>query len=84
MNKIIAISTALLLTGSVYAGNDDQYSGHSESKKFATAVQPGVGDQYGSVVFGSDNPAGERTKVQRGSNEGYGSILLDLGHNIDW
>ena len=86
MKKIIAMSTALLLVGGAYAAgeNQDLYSGNSDSKKFSTAVQPGVGDQYGSVLFINEKPDGTPNEAQSGSNDGYGSVLRDMGHNIDW
>ena len=64
-------------------GNPDLYSGVSESSRLPTAIQPGIGDAYGSMLL----PGGlsERPHVhQKGTNDGYGSILIDIGHDIDW
>ena len=88
--KTIIASAAMLLSTSVFAGpfavtqDPNQYDGYEGSKVFPTAVQPGIGDNYGSsFLFKSGFIKGEH-KTNQGSHGAYGSSLLDLGHPIDW
>ncbi|MBL3589968.1 MAG: hypothetical protein JMN24_09275 [gamma proteobacterium endosymbiont of Lamellibrachia anaximandri] len=92
--KKIAFTAALLLSANLYAGgssefayngydgNPDLFVGSSGSTSLPTAVQPGIGDAYGDVRLGGVNNSGH--VGQRGSNEAYGSTILDQGHSIDW
>ena len=67
----------------VFDGNPDLYDGYADAQDLPTAVQPGVGDAYGSVLLPggyADSPTAER----QGTHDGYGSILIDIGHNLDW
>jgi hypothetical protein len=92
MKQIILASTALMFSSTLIAGvfdapfevgNPDLYSGTSDSSKLPTAVQPGIGDAYASQLL----PGGvvKRPHVhKKGANDGYGSILIDVGHDIDW
>ena len=91
MNKIV-LSVALLLSSSAFAGtfnssfeadNPDLYSGNADSRQLSTAVQPGIGDAYGSVLL-SGGITDSRHVAQKGTNDGYGNILIDIGHNLDW
>lgn len=89
--KKTAIFTALVLSSGTYAGtfnssfevgNSDLYDGVPESQRLPTAVQPGVGDAYGSSLL----PGGfaKTNHVhQKGAHDYYGSILIDIGHKID-
>lgn len=90
--KKIVLSVALILSSGAYAGtfnsafevgNSDLYDGVANSQKLPTAVQPGIGDAYGSVLL-PGGLAQSRHVAQKGSNDGYGSILIDIGHNLDW
>ncbi|MEN8178960.1 MAG: hypothetical protein ABFS39_10095 [Pseudomonadota bacterium] len=90
--KKIALTAALILSSGVYAGtfnssfeagNSDLYDGVGDSQKLPTAVQPGIGDAYGSVLL-PGGYADSQHVVQKGTNDGYGSILIDIGHDLDW
>jgi hypothetical protein len=88
--KTIIASVAMLLSTSVFAGpfavtqDPNQYDGYAGSKTFPTAIQPGIGDNYGSsFLFKSGFIKGEYMN-KHGNNDAYGSSLLDLGHAIDW
>jgi hypothetical protein len=90
--KTIAFSTALLVSGGVFAGTlsshlEEDYShlftGVETSRGMPTAVQPGIGDSHDAGLFSSASQATDRVGRQ-GSHDAYGSILIDLGHNIDW
>ena len=88
--KTIIASAAMLLSTSVFAGpfavtqDPDQYDGHEGSKVFPTAVQPGIGDNYGSsFLFKSGFVKGEH-KSSLGGEDAYGSTLIDLGHSVNW
>jgi hypothetical protein len=80
----------MLLSTSLFAGpfavtqDPDQYDGYAGSKSFPTAVQPGIGDNYGSsFLFKSGFIKGGQVD-RRGTQDAYGSTLLDVGHPIDW
>lgn len=74
-----------------FGGNPDLYSGIASSQSLPTAVQGGDHDFYAS---GTDdfyatilNDVGIRhcpTVAQVGSNDDFGSSLLDIGHDISW
>jgi hypothetical protein len=90
--KAITLTAALLLSGNLYAGiysgfgdvgNSDIYRGNEDSSSLPTAVQPGIGDSYGSAVLKSGF-ADRASSASHGSNDAYGSVLLDVGHNVDW
>jgi hypothetical protein len=91
MKTLLTVS-ALLLSGNLYAGiysgfgdvgNSDIYRGNEDSSSLPTAVQPGIGDSYGSAVLKSGF-ADRASSDSNGSNDAYGSVLLDVGHSIDW
>ncbi len=88
--KAILISIALLFSTTLYAGpfavtqDPDLYDGYSGSKVFPTAIQPGIGDNYASSILFSTGFADSGHLEQQGSENAYGSVLLDLGHAIDW
>ena len=88
--KTIIASAAMLLSTSVFAGpfavtqDPNQYDGSEGSKVFPTAVQPGIGDNYGSsFLFKTGFTKGEHMPSQ-GGEDAYGSTLLDLGHDVNW
>ena len=88
--KTIIASAAMLLSTSVLAGpfavtqDPNQYDGYEGSKVFPTAVQPGIGDNYGSSFLFKTGFIKSQHKPNLGSHSAYGSSLLDLGHPIDW
>ncbi len=86
MKTIIATAAALLLSTSAFAasswtdvGNDDQYGAvyFDSTASSSHAVQPGVGDAYGSILMDT-GPGGVSGDPQPGHADNYGSILLDL------
>lgn len=89
--KKILFTSAMILSANLYANpfdvtgdNPDLYDGYTSSKIVPTAIQPGIGDNYASsFLFPSGYIDGQHT-AQRGSYAGYGSTLLDMGHDIDW
>jgi hypothetical protein len=90
--KALTFTAALLLSGNLYAGiyggfgdvgNADIYRGSDDSRSLHTAVQPGIGDSYGSAVLKGGFSDRARSD-SHGTNDAYGSVLLDVGHNIDW
>ncbi|KRT56240.1 hypothetical protein [endosymbiont of Ridgeia piscesae] len=91
--KTLTFTAAMILSTGLSAGqfnspfevgNPDLYHGVDASSQLSTAVQPGIGDSYAYPWLGNGGFSDTETVVQRGTNEGYGSHLLDLGHEIDW
>ncbi|MEW8627517.1 MAG: hypothetical protein AB2551_17350 [Candidatus Thiodiazotropha sp.] len=89
--KKIVLTAAMILSTNLYAGafdvtgqNPDLYAGTADSTQLATAVQPGIGDSYGSSILHSGGYAETRHTVQNGLDEGYGSILIDVGAPVNW
>ncbi len=88
--KTIIATAAMLLSASAFAGpfavtqDPDQYDGHADSTTFATAIQPGIGDNYGSSFLFKSGFVNSAHLSRQGSNDAYGSSILDLGHPIDW
>jgi hypothetical protein len=93
--KILLAAAAMILSTNLYAtsydelygviGNDhDQYIGASYSDSLPTAVQPGIGDQYGSSFLYSDGFSKRGHKSQSGYSDGYGSSLIDVGAAVNW
>ena len=88
--KILLLTTTLLLSSTLHAGiyagfgdvaNNDLYRG-SVDNGVSTAVQPGIGSSSSKVLeagFVSRSVA-----KRQGTNDGYGSSLIDAGHDIDW
>jgi hypothetical protein len=80
----------MLLSTSVLAGpfavtqDPDQYDGYEGSKVFPTAVQPGIGDNYGSSFLFRSGVIKSVHKPNLGSGAAYGSTLNDLGHDLNW
>jgi hypothetical protein len=65
--------------------NHDLYDGYPDSKQLPTAVQPGIGDNYGSsILHPGQGYAKSVAKPQGGLDEGYGSILIDVGVPLYW
>jgi hypothetical protein len=61
------------------------YDGVASSTSLPTAIQPGIGDSYGSSILNSGQGyAKSSDRVQNGLDEGYGSILLDVGVPLYW
>jgi hypothetical protein len=75
--------SAAAFDNKVFNGSPDLYEGLADSSSLPTAVQPGVGDSYASVLY-SGGIADSPTTEHKGTNDAYGSILLDIGHNLDW
>ncbi|MCG8015951.1 MAG: hypothetical protein JAY97_07030 [Candidatus Thiodiazotropha sp. 'RUGA'] len=91
MNKIVLTAAAMILSSNLYAGafdvtgqNHDLYDGTAESTQLATAVQPGIGDSYANSILHAGGYADTRHVAQNGVDEGYGSILIDVGAPINW
>lgn len=88
--KTIIASAAMLLSTSVFAGpfavtqDPNQYDGYEGSKVFPTAVQPGIGDNYGSSFLFKSGFIKGAHKANHGSEDAYGSTLIDLGHPVNW
>ncbi|RLW70506.1 MAG: hypothetical protein B6D71_06140 [gamma proteobacterium symbiont of Stewartia floridana] len=90
--KTLAITAAMILSTNLYASafdvtgeNHDLYFGVPESTKLPTAIQPGIGDNYGSSILHSGKGyANSVAKPQGGLDEGYGSILIDVGVPLNW
>ncbi|MGD8912689.1 MAG: hypothetical protein PVJ68_08120 [Candidatus Thiodiazotropha sp.] len=93
--KMLLATAAMVLSANLYAtsyddlygviGNDhDQYIGSSNSKNLPTAVQPGIGDQYGSSFLYSDGFSKRGERVQPGHGDGYASSLIDVGAAVNW
>ena len=49
-----------------------------------TAIQPGVGDSHACTWLKDGGFARSQHTLQKGTSDGYGSVLIDVGHNIDW
>ncbi|MEJ2693044.1 MAG: hypothetical protein P8166_08315 [Candidatus Thiodiazotropha sp.] len=89
--KTILVTAAMILSTNLYADpfdirgdNPDLYDGDSTSTVVATAVQPGVGDNYASSFLFSTGFVASEQAVRFGTDDAYGSVILDLGHPIDW
>jgi hypothetical protein len=89
--KALIVTTAMILSTNLYASafdvtgqNPDLYDGYADSTRLATAVQPGIGDSYASSILHSGGYAQTTHKVQGGLDEGYGSILIDVGTPLNW
>jgi hypothetical protein len=76
---------------SVFGGNPDLYSGITSSQSLPVAAQTGDHDFYASGT--NDFYASILNDVgithcpvvaQVGSNDDFGSSLLDVGHDISW
>ncbi|MEL0585119.1 MAG: hypothetical protein AAES65_09625 [Candidatus Thiodiazotropha sp. (ex. Lucinoma kazani)] len=93
--KMILATAAMILSANLYAssydelhgiidGNHDFYIGASHSTSLPTAVQPGIGDQYGGSFLHSDGVVNTRQAVRRGYSDGYGSSLIDVNASLNW
>jgi hypothetical protein len=93
--KILLATAAMILSANLYAtsyddlygviGNDhDQYIGLSHSNSLPTAVQPGIGDQYGSSFLYSEGFSKRGSQTQPGYGDGYASSLIDVGAAVNW
>ncbi|MCU7920647.1 MAG: hypothetical protein KZQ99_18375 [Candidatus Thiodiazotropha sp. (ex Dulcina madagascariensis)] len=90
MKKVI-VTAAMILSTNLYASafdvtgnNHDLYDGFAGSTKLPTAVQPGIGDSYGSSILHSGGYADTKHTFHGGIDEGYGSILIDVGSSLNW
>jgi hypothetical protein len=91
MKKMIMI-LAMLVSNTIYASafdvtgnNPDLYDGLPSSTSLPTAIQPGIGDSYGSSILNSGlGYAKTSDTIQAGLDEGYGSILIDVGVPLYW
>ena len=88
--RTLLLTTALLLSTTLHAGiyagfgdvnNGDLYRGNADSSMLPTAVQPGIGSSSKALEAGFVSRAAVK---RQGTNDGYGSSLLDVGHTIDW
>ncbi len=88
--KILLLTTALLLSSTLHAGiyagfgdvaNNDLYRGDADTSMTPTAVQPGIGSGSKALEAGFVSRAAVK---RQGTNDAYGSILLDVGHDLDW
>ncbi|MET0061744.1 MAG: hypothetical protein AB2552_01660 [Candidatus Thiodiazotropha endolucinida] len=93
--KILLATATMILSANLYAtsyddlfevvgNNHDQYIGSSYSNTLPTAMQPGIGDQYGSSFLYSEGFSSNAHKSQRGFRDGYGSSLIDVGAAVNW
>ncbi|PVV15123.1 MAG: hypothetical protein B6D77_02345 [gamma proteobacterium symbiont of Ctena orbiculata] len=93
--KILLATAAMILSGNLYAtsyddlygviGNShDSYIGLSSSNILPTAMQPGIGDQYGSSFLYSEGFSKGVHKEQPGFGDAYASSLIDVGAQVDW
>jgi hypothetical protein len=93
--KILLATAAMILSTNLYAtsyddlydviGNaHDQYLGSINSKTLPTAVQPGIGDQYGSSFLYSEGFSKRASKAHTGFGDGYASSLIDVGAAVNW
>jgi hypothetical protein len=90
--KTLVLTAAMILSTNLYASafdvtgkNHDLYDGFPESTQLPTAVQPGIGDNYGSSILHSGQGYAQSVaKPQGGLDEGYGSILIDVGVPLYW
>lgn len=77
-----AASMAGVFNAAFEEGNPDLYSGVDDSNNLP-AMQAKADDSYGSQQL-SDAVDEHLNTGQKGSNDGYGSILIDIGHPLDW
>ncbi|MEJ2621535.1 MAG: hypothetical protein P8163_15105 [Candidatus Thiodiazotropha sp.] len=89
--KTFIITAAMILSTNLSASpfdvtgqNPDLYDGHANSTMLPTAVQPGIGHSYGSSILHSGGYARTSHALQGGVDEGYGSILIDVGTPLNW
>jgi hypothetical protein len=91
MKKLLITTAAMILSTNLYAdpfdvtgNNPDLYDGFTDSTQLPTAVQPGIGDSYASSILHSGGYAKTKHISQGGVDEGYGSILIDVGVPLYW
>jgi hypothetical protein len=89
--KTLIVTAAMILSTNLYASpfdvtgqNHDLYDGYADSTILPTAVQPGIGDSYASSILHSGGYAKTSHTLQGGVDEGYGSILIDVGTPLNW
>ena len=93
--KILLATAAMFLSANLYAtsyddlhgivdNNHDFYLGSSTSAALPTAIQPGIGDQYGSTFLYSEGFSNAPHTPQRGYIDAYGSSLIDVGASVNW
>ncbi|MES9991656.1 MAG: hypothetical protein ABW098_06845 [Candidatus Thiodiazotropha sp.] len=93
--KMILATAAMILSTNLYAtaydelygvisNGHDFYIGSSTSNTLPTAVQPGIGDQYGSSFLYSGGVVSSNSKAQPGHGDGYASSLIDVGASVNW
>jgi hypothetical protein len=92
MMKTYTIAAAMLLSANLHASafdvtgkNHDLYDGFPDSTSLPTAIQPGIGDSYGSSILNSGKGYAKSVETRHGGlDEGYGSILIDVGVPLYW
>jgi hypothetical protein len=92
MMKKLLVTAAMILSANLYAdpfdvtgNNPDLYDGFDDSTQLPTAVQPGIGDSYASSILHSGGGYAETKHISQGGlDEGYGSILIDVGVPLYW
>ena len=93
MKTLTATAAALILSGSAMAGgfnsdNPDAYGsvladlGKSHTS-MSTAVEPGIGDQYGSVLLTKER-ANMNSAKGSGNTDSYNSVIFDVNEGISW
>ena len=92
MKKVILSIAMILFTTSIYAkdpfdvtdDNPDLYDGLPDSRIFPTLAQSDVGDNYASSALYRTGVAQHLRSANLGSDDAYGSVVLDVGHPINW
>ncbi len=94
MNKTLLTIAGVIFAGSTSAsnlftdGSEDQYSGTGSSKSLATAIQPGIGDNYGGNVFERNDHLGlssGSSSISNGGGDAYASPIPNVQRNqLTW
>jgi len=92
MKKVIISIIMILSTTNLYAhdpfdvtgNNPDLYEGFSDSHVFPTVAQSGYGENYASSALYKSGFTKNCKVANLGSDDAYGSVLLDIGHPINW
>jgi hypothetical protein len=84
MKTLITLAAATLLSTTAFADNlgngPDMYQSslNDHGSSVPTAVQPGVGDNYGSVLIRGGTHEHDDSGAWRDTGDLYGSILFDI------
>lgn len=88
--SVIALAFALPVSAesgfsNVAPGNTDLY-GYENFAQVSepSAVQPGFGDLYGSILLDRDRKGEMVDTIHRGTNDAYASPILDNNGSLDW